>query len=255
MVAERQYIDVPFEVKAEDIREDGIFEGWGSLFDNKPDAHRDLVARGAFRETLAQGGRNKTGVAMLWQHRSDKVPPGVWLSLTEETRGLKVKGQLALETQLGKEAYEIMKLGAKTGMWRFSLSIGFDTLDHENQKVKVGDATINVRLIKKAELWEISIVTFPAKVGATVTTVKMIEEAKTERELEEVLRESGLSIKAAQYIVRLCKPSLREAGQVEKEPNDRRVLSVILDSLKSVNQEIINGEMVGILGSLQEINR
>ena len=68
------------------------------------------------------------------------------------------KGQLALETQLGKEVHEVMKLGAKTGMWKFSLSIGYDTQEYEMQEVKVGQTKIKVRLIKKAELWEISIV-------------------------------------------------------------------------------------------------
>ena len=251
MTTEKQYLDIPFEIKLEDINDDGVFEGWGSLFDNEPDSYRDLVARGAFQETLANGGRNKTGVAMLYQHRSDKLP-GVWLSLSEDPKGLRVKGQLALETQLGKDVHEIMKLGAKTGMWKFSLSIGYDTLDHEMQTVNVGDAKIKVRLIKKAELWEISIVTFPAKIGATITTVKQIEGAKTERELEKVLRDAGLSKCSAQYLVKMCKPKLREAGQTEEENKEENILlSEMLDSLKTVNK---NMEMADILGSLKRIN-
>jgi len=247
---EKQYLDIPFEVKAEDIKEDGTFEGWASLFDNQPDAHRDLVARGAFRETLNKGGRNGTGIAMLYQHRTDKIP-GVWLSLVEDTKGLKVKGQLALETQLGREVHEVMLLGARTGMWRFSLSIGFDSIEEEEQMIKIGEAKIRVRLLKKVELWEISIVTFPAKVGATVTNVKQIEDAKTERELENALREAGLSKTSAQYLVRLCKSSLREAGKPDDAKDDENeTLSAILDSLRQVNYDL---KMADILGGLQEI--
>ena len=260
---EKKYLDVPFEIKAEDIKEDGTFEGWGSLFDNEPDAHRDLVARGAFAETLAAGGRNKTGIALLWQHRSDKIP-GVWASLAEHTRGLRVKGQLALETQLGKEVHEIMKLGAKTGMWKFSLSIGYDTQEYEMQDVKIGDSKIKVRLIKKAELWEISIVTFPAKLGATVTSVKKLinkvdglkelklkegmEDAKTVREAEDILRDSGFSKKEAQQFISICKAALRDSKVAKEEGNSG--LSVILDDLKLINKDM---EMAGILDSLQNI--
>jgi len=251
MPAENKYLDIPFEIKLENISEDGTFDGWGSLFDNVPDSHRDLVARGAFAESLSAGGRNKTGIAMLWQHRSDKIP-GVWLELREDPKGLYVKGQLALETELGKETYELMKLGASTGMWKFSLSIGFDTLEYEMQNVKVGDADIKVRLIKKASLWEISIVTFPAKLGASVMNIKKIDidqikDIDNERDLEKILRESGLSKCAAQYVVKQMKPGLREA-----EPEiDNGVLSGILDDLKEVNQGI---QTVGILNSLKEIN-
>jgi len=256
---EKKYLDVPFEVKAEDIKEDGTFEGKASLFDNQPDAHRDLVARGAFVETLAAGGRNKTGIAMLYQHRTDKIP-GVWLSLQEDTKSLRVKGQLALETQLGKEVHEIMKLGIKTGMWKFSLSIGYDTQEYEMQEVKVGDTKIKVRLIKKAELWEISIVTFPAKLGATVTGVKKLidkvdelklkegmEDAETVREAEDILRDSGFSKKEAQQFIAICKAALRDSKVVEK---DNSGLSVILDDLKLINKDM---EMTDILGSLQNI--
>ena len=85
---EKQYMAVPFEVKAEDIKEDGTFEGYGSLFDKKPDAYRDIIAPGAFTKSLKRGGRNKTGVAMLWQHNRDQIP-GVWASLEEDKKGLK----------------------------------------------------------------------------------------------------------------------------------------------------------------------
>ena len=262
-MTEKKYLDIPFEIKAEDIKEDGTFEGTASLFDNKPDAHRDLVARGAFKETLANGGRNKTGIALLWQHRSDKLP-GVWITLNEDTRGLRVKGQLALETQLGKEVYEIMKLGIKTGMWKFSLSIGYDTQEYEMQEHRIGDAKIKVRLIKKAELWEISIVTFPAKIGATVTRVKEtinkvqeleqlklkegMEDVETVRKAEDILRDSGFSKKEAQQFIAVLKAVLRDSKAVEEK--DDSGLSDILDDLKSINKDM---EMTDILGSLQNI--
>lgn len=217
-----EYLEVPFEVKAEDISEDGSFKGYASLFDKKPDAYRDLVAKGAFQGTIARGGRNGTGVAMLWQHKSDKVP-GVWSKLYEDSKGLVSEGRLALKTSLGNDIYEIMRLAAEVGTFKMGQSIGYDAIEYEVDEKK------KIRTLKEVELWEISLVTFPAKLGASVLTVKSIEDAKTERELETVLREAGLSKTMAQYLVKLCKPSLREAGKVDKV--EAGVLGSILESL------------------------
>lgn len=224
----KSYLDFPFEVKAEDISEDGTFKGYGSLFVKNPDAHGDIIAPGAFTKTLSQGGRNKTGIAMLWQHRSDQIP-GVWQSLTEDSKGLATAGKLAVKTRLGSDVYEIMKLAAELKTFNMSMSIGYDPIEYEIDEKK------KIRTLKEINLWEISIVTFPARLGATITQVKSIEDAKTERELEEVLRESGLSKSAALYVVKLCKPSLRESADGIVGPE---LLSGILDSLKEVNCDV-----------------
>lgn len=231
MPDERLYLNVPFEVKSADISDDGTFRGYGSIFDRKPDDHRDIISPGAFTETLANGGRNRTGIAMLWQHQTGMIP-GVWASLREDKKGLASEGRLALKTTLGNDVYELLKLAAEIGTFKLSQSIGYDAIEYEvDEKKKIRD-------LKKVELWELSLVTFPAKLGATVTTVKSIEDARTERELENVLRDSGLSKQAAQYLVKLCKPSLREADDgglilgIE-------AFSGILDGLKEVNQDLV----------------
>lgn len=243
------YLDIPFEVKAADISEDGTFRGYGSLFDKKPDAHQDIISPGAFTETLAKGGRNKTGVAMLWQHRTDQIP-GVWMSLMEDKKGLASVGRLALKTRLGSDVYEILKLSAELGTFKLSQSIGYDAIEYEvDEKKKIRD-------LKKVDLWELSLVTFPAKLGATVISVKSIEDAKTERELEVVLRDSGLSKSAAQCVVRMCKPSLREAA----DGIGQGMLSCVLDGLKEVNTDLNDflqtrkTGLSGILESLVEVN-
>ena len=254
MATEQKYIDVPFEIKFEDIKEDGTFTGHASLFDQVPDSYRDLVARGAFKETLAAGGRNKSGIAMLYQHRSDKIP-GVWVTLQEDTKGLMASGQLALDTQLGKEIHAIMKLGIKTGTFKFGLSIGYDALDFDYH-TPAGESR-KIRTLKKVDLWEVSIVTFPAKLGTDINNVKTvdierIEGAKTERELEEILREvEGLSNSSAKLLVKMCKPFLREATKDDDNTFGEGELSEILDGLRNFNKSIDTNE---ILNTLQKIN-
>lgn len=226
---DKDYLDIPFEVKAEDISEEGRFKGYGSTFGGSPDAYGDIVVSGAFLSSLSRGGRNKSGIPMLWQHNASQVP-GVWTDLAEDKRGLKVEGQLALKTQLGLETYELMKLGGVKG-----LSIGYDVVTYERDEKR------KVRLLKEVDLWEISLVTFPANTHARVTSVKAIEEAKTERELEEALREASLSKSAAQYIVKLCRQSLRESVSGDGQVRPPMMLSGILDSLKAANEELTKG--------------
>jgi len=224
---EKRYMAVPFEVKAEDIKEDGTFSGYGSLFDKKPDAYRDIISPGAFAKTLKAGGHFKSGIAMLWQHQRDSLP-GVWASLEEDKKGLKSSGRLALASSLGNDVYQIMKLGAELGTFKLGQSIGYSAVQYEIDEKK------RIRVIKEIDLWELSIVTFPAKLGATVNNVKNIEEAGTEREMEQALRDAGLSKNASKYVVKLCRPSLREAGVV----TGLGALSGILDSLKEVNTAV-----------------
>ena len=127
--------------------------------------------------------------AMLWQHRSD-MPIGVWDLIEERGKGLFLKGP-TLDTTSGIDAYKAAKAGAVTG-----LSIGFTTKRYEM------DEKTNVRKLLEVELYEVSLVTFPANEKATVTRVKSADGSlKTEREIEEYLRDGGLSWREAKAFV------------------------------------------------------
>ena len=68
------YKIVPF-VK-EDLQENGIIKGYGSTFGGKPDSYGDIIAHGAFAESIVKKGRGGMGISMLYQHDSTK-PLGV----------------------------------------------------------------------------------------------------------------------------------------------------------------------------------
>ena len=136
---------------------DGVFEGYASVF-GLVDLGGDQVAPGAFARSLAT--RSARQVRMLWQH-DPAAPIGSWLSIEEDWRGLKVKGQLNLAVAKAREALALLRDGAVDG-----LSIGF--------RVKTARKTAGggVRRLLELDLWEISIVTFPMLPQARVTTVK-----------------------------------------------------------------------------------
>lgn len=218
-----EYNVCPFKYEIKDISEEGIFTGYGSIFDNEPDSYGDIIEKGAFTKTLALRGRNRNGIAMLYQHNSDR-PIGIWNELMEDDVGLRVRGQLAIKTSYGHDTYELMKLGAIKG-----LSIGYRVKKEEL------DQDTNIRTLKEIELYEISPVTFPAKITATINNVKNIEECLTERDLENTLRESGFSKSVSQYLVKLCRFGLRESVQKKDDS-----LTSILDCLKKANENYFN---------------
>jgi uncharacterized protein len=141
------------------VSAEGVFEGYASLF-GVVDLGRDRVAPGAFRECLARKGPG--AVKLLWQH--DPVHPlGVWETIAEDHKGLRVRGRLDLAVTQAREAHALMRSGAVDG-----LSIGFRT--QRSRK----DAATGVRVLEKLDLWEVSIVTFPMLPGARVSAVKRL---------------------------------------------------------------------------------
>ena len=179
-----QYIDRPFEVKAVD--DAGIFTGYGSVFGNV-DSYQEIVAPGAFVESLAAWKDAGKLPPVLWQHRSGE-PVGPYLELREDSHGLWAKGQLLVDDVVrAKEARALMKAKAVNG-----LSIGFVTREDSYDKVT------GIRTLKKIDLWEISIVTFPANPAAQISNVKSAVEAlETLAEAERYLRDAGGFSKAA----------------------------------------------------------
>lgn len=147
-----------FEIKQISEPKDGFatFEGYASVFDYT-DSQMDTVAKGAFQDSI--GSYRK--VKMLWQH-DERTPIGMYPSLKEDTKGLFAQGQICLATQKGQECYALMRQGAID-----ALSIGFVTKDYEMK-------ANGVREIKKADLYEISPVTFPANDKALLTDVKSL---------------------------------------------------------------------------------
>jgi HK97 family phage prohead protease len=139
------------------IAGDGTFSGYASVF-GEVDLGRDVIERGAFRRSIEERGAG--GIRMLYQH-DPAEPIGAWRTIREDQRGLYVEGVLAPGVARSREVHSLMKTGALDG-----LSIGFRTVKARTEP-KTG-----VRRILEADLWEISVVTFPMLPSARVSNVK-----------------------------------------------------------------------------------
>lgn len=188
--------DFPLEIK--EITEEGRFSGYASVFD-VIDYYDDEIVRGAFANSIAE----KMPV-MLWQHDSAE-PIGVYESIREDDIGLWIEGRLLLDLEKGREAYILLKNQAIRG-----LSIGFVPIlwEWENRENR------RIRVLKEIDLWEVSLVTFPANPKALVDDVKSI---KTIRDVEDTLRDAGFSRTEAKALIAACKSAQRDAEEEDEE--------------------------------------
>lgn len=154
-----KYKDIKLSIK--EVSDQGQFEGYASVFNNE-DLGGDIITPGAFSKTISE---NPT-VPILWGHSTKEVI-GVNKVMSEDARGLRVTGQLALDVQRAKEAHSLMKMGAVKG-----LSIGYDPIVVDYSRMEKD----NVRILREVKLWEYSVTPFPMNPEAQVTTVKSIEQ-------------------------------------------------------------------------------
>ena len=231
------------ETKASD--EPGRFSGYGAVFGNV-DATGDVIKAGAFAETLGEWKSRGKFPPMLLQHggggfgggAEDMLPVGAWVDMEENRRGLRVEGQLfALGTEKGQYIYEGLKSGVLDG-----LSIGFQTRE-AIPGTRAGEPD---RTLTNIDLWEVSIVTFPANPKARVTAVKSLSLEQL-RDLENALRDAGFSRTDRHKAVSVLKQwSQRDAGAPISEQRDAAApddMTALLETLRASR----DGRLAGVL--------
>lgn len=227
-----KHLNVGFELK--EISEEGQFSGYASVF-NVIDAAKDVVKRGAFKRSLKEWKAKGRMPALLWQHDT-RSPIGVYESMKEDDTGLYVEGQLALGTQQGKEAHELLRMKAISG-----LSIGYQVVDFKR------DEKNDIYYLTDLELWEASLVTFPANERARVSAVKDALQSgtlPTERQFEEHLRDAGFSLKQAKTIIAAGYRGLATDRDDREEVNNRKLSPAFYRTVKTLG-EATNGRTKG----------
>lgn len=191
------------EIKS--LKDSGEFEGYGSTFGGDPDAYGDVIAEGAYSDSLAAHKAKGTMPKLFWQHNADE-PIGKWTDAIEDDHGLLMRGKLNMDVQRGREAYALLKAGDIDG-----LSIGYRIKEYSV------DTDTGIWTLEKLDLIEVSIVSVGANENAVVQSVKaakavhnLTEKLKagdrlTEREFETWLKglQLGFSNSQAERAARL----------------------------------------------------
>lgn len=193
----------------------GRFSGYASVF-NEVDLGGDMILPGAFAEAVAAANRknNPQFPRMHLQHalgwtNNDMLPIGVWTALEEDSKGLRVEGQLA-PTSTARDVHALLTMQPRPAL--DGLSIGYVARKATWPKnPKPGEPT---RIISKLDLLEISVVVTPMDPRARIVSAKgdLSERARAG------LRFAGFEDQEAATIASAGLKAL--AGHVDPNPND-----------------------------------
>ncbi|QJD49820.1 capsid maturation protease [Microbacterium phage AvGardian] len=155
---------------------EGEFTAYVSTWTRVPDSYGDVVAKGAFAESIAEWKASGNVMPVLFGH--DLVDPfsnlGYAKSLVEDDHGLLIHAALDLENPKAKQVYRMLK-----GRRINQMSFAYDTLesgDVEVPKAEGGDDKIVARELRKLRIHEASVVPFGANSDTEVLAVKALQE-------------------------------------------------------------------------------
>ena len=159
-----------FDIKSIDLEikndEKGEVAAVFSIFD-KVDSDGDIVKAGSIKSGFKSGD-----VPMVWAHKWD-MPIGKG-QIEQDDNKATFKGQFFMDTESGKEAYNLVKAMGELQQWSF----GFKVDDSEYGKFKKdgSDEEEDVRFLKGLTVYEVS----PVLVGANQETYTMAIKSNTE---------------------------------------------------------------------------
>lgn len=206
-----------WEVKNADSKT-GRVEGYASVF-GVVDQGGDVIEKGAFAKSIAEYEKRGTMPLMLSQHKSTS-PTGEWDVMYEDEYGLFMGGNLWVNDSPSRFSIEQSRqdfnlLASKTGS---GFSIGYQIPDGGS---KFSD---NIRHLTEIKLVETSAVSFPMNELALPTLVKGTDYnvIPTERQLEKVLKDIGLSKAQSRALIAKGYDALRGWDAHEDAKENRR---------------------------------
>lgn len=226
----------PVTVKAgAEDQEQGEFEAYASTFTREPDAYGDVVAAGAFTETLKEWEQSGNIIPILWGH--DFADPfsniGGVVDAAEDDHGLRIKGKLDLENPTASQVYRLMK-----GKRVAKMSFAFDVLD----SAQVTEEGEKVNELRELKLYEVSVVPLPANDSAEILAVK----AATDAALE--------GVKAGRVLAQKHIDSLRNAQEAIGAVIDAATVEDDQDVKASGQGEVKLEEPETVKGEGQSVN-
>ena len=197
--------------------EDGNFEfsGYASTFNSEPDSYGDIIAPGAFKDSITNWVKKDTPLPILFNHNWDKVI-GHFTELKEDHNGLYVKGVLISGVQQASEVIKLLQSGTLG-----SLSIGY-------MLEKFNDNADGTYLLEEIGLLEVSIVVIPANELALIDKVKCKTANKQDVQIKDYER---LIRDVASVSNKEAKTTISGLKQRDVEQQQLKQMSRILDQL------------------------
>ena len=147
-------------IKSED--DAGTISGYFSTYDRIPDSYGDVVAPGAFTDTIKAREESGHKFPLCWNHDLNQIIGQV--DSIEDTEKGPLMTASFFNTPLAQEKREIVKSGVV-----YQFSFAYDV--REASQVTLEDGT-KANELQKLDLFEVSIVRVPANPRAEVTDIK-----------------------------------------------------------------------------------
>lgn len=144
----------------------GSVEGYAATFHREPDSYGDVIARGAFADTLRDWKSRTQPIPLLYGHVTDnpKMNIGKVVEAHEDATGLFVRAEFDPDSET---AQYVRKLAAEGRIFQFSFAYQV----RDQGTVTLPDGT-RANELRKLDLFEVSLVQIPANQHAVVTGVK-----------------------------------------------------------------------------------
>ena len=179
----------------------GTISGYFSTYDRIPDSYGDVIARGAFTETIQKRKESGHPFPLCWNHDLNQIIGFVDPADIEDTeKGPFMKKASFFNTPLAQEKREIVKSGVV-----YQFSFAYDVLEAGPTTLDDG---VKANELKKLELFEVSIVPVPANPRAEVTDIKAGR------------RNSAKDADAIREAITLLQGVLGELEDIEEDPKD-----------------------------------
>ena len=178
----------------------GTISGYFSTYDRIPDSYGDVIAKGAFTETIRKRKESGHPFPLCWNHDLNQIIGSVYPDDIEDTdKGPLMKASF-FNTQLAQEKREIVKSGVV-----YQFSFAYDVLEAGPVELENG---VKAYELKKLELFEVSIVPVPANPRAEMTDIKAGR------------RNSAKDADAIREAITLLQGVLGELEDTDEEPRD-----------------------------------
>ena len=162
---EHKYKDFALRKSADDTEKDtGTISGYFSTYDRIPDSYGDVIAPGAFTDTIKAREESGHPFPLCWNHDLDQIIGKV--DSIEDTEKGPLMTASFFDTPLAQEKREIVKSGVV-----YQFSFAYDVQGWERPTAEEEKAGI-MNVLTKLDLFEVSIVPIPANQNAVMTDVK-----------------------------------------------------------------------------------
>jgi len=144
----------------------GSIVAYASTFDRTPDSYGDVVAKGAFADTLAAWKASGKPIPLLFNHDTDDPfhNIGAVTDAEEDDIGLKVTATLDPDNPTAQYVRSLVKQGRVSKM-----SFAYDVQQAGEVTLDTGE---KANELQKLNLFEVSIVPIPANQNADILEVK-----------------------------------------------------------------------------------